>query len=207
MTTLTAMITEIEDDLERSDTAAIRTKILGAIRIIQKERFFFNESRDTTFNTVAGTQDYSAAIVGAEFYEIDGVYITYGSSILDVDPVDYRVIELLRDATNTASVPTKYAYIDGLLCFYPEPDAAYSVRVTGHLKKDAPATDGEADNVWMTDGYDLIKARAMAKLFAERYRDVAGAAIAKTIESDARSALNGETNSKTGTGTVRSTKF
>lgn len=207
MTTLAAMIDEIEDDLERSDTDAIRTKIQAAIRIIQSERFYFNESRDTTFNTAAGTQDYTASDVGEEFYDIDGIYLTYGSSILDVDPVDYRVIELLRGTTNTQGVPTKYAYIDGSLAFYPNPDAVYEVRVTGHLKKAAPAADDTADNVWMTDGYDLIKARAKVKLFAERYRDTEGAAIERAVEQDARDELNRKTNAKTGTGTMRSTKF
>jgi len=202
------MLAEIEDDLERSDTTAIRTKVLGAIRHYQSTRFWFNEGRATTFNTVASQSDYVFGTdISEVFYTVDGAWVTFGTSILEVRKCDYRDLETLLDGNGSESVPTLCAYVDNTLRLYPVPDIAYSVRVTGHEKIDAPASDAEADNPWMVEAYDLIKARAMAKLFAERYRDAEGAAIQRAVEGDALSELRASTNAKTGTGSFRPTQF
>jgi hypothetical protein len=205
---LAAMIADIEDDIERSDTAAIRTKITRAVKHYQSSRFWFNESRDTTFNTVASQSDYTIGTdIPATFYTIDSVWVTFGSDVLEVRKTDYLNLEDLLGGTTTESVPLLHSYVGGLIRLYPQPDTVYSVRVTGHEKIAAPASDAEADNPWMIDAYDLIKARAMAKLFAERYRDAEGAAIQRAVELDALSELQRITNSRTGTGSFRPTQF
>jgi hypothetical protein len=204
-----AMIAEMEDDIDRSDTTAFVNKINAAIRHFQPMRFWFNESRETTFNTTGDQQDYDFdADVGAFFYEVDGVYVTFGGDIIDIKQVDYREIERLRLTTPISSVPTSWAYIgkEGL-AFYPTPDDAYTVRVTGHLKMDAPASDSEADNVWMNEGYDMVMAEAKARLFAQKYRDPEGATIERTVSNDARGDVEGASAGKMGTGSIRPTQF
>lgn len=208
MTTILDMIDEIEEDLERSDTAAIRVKIAGAIRHYQKTRFWFNETRSVTFNTVAAQADYTFnGDIAAEFYTIDAALITQGTNIIDMARGDYRALEILLNGNAANALPTTFAYFGKGARIYPQPDQIYSVRITGHEKIAGPITDVESDNVWMNEGYDLIMARAKAVLYAKRYRDVEGAAIELQAETDALSELNGATNQKTGTGQVRPTKF
>ncbi len=84
MTTKALMIAEIEDDTERSDSTAIGKKINAAIRHYQPRRFWFNESRSVTFNTVAGTDLYTFVTIGTEFYRVDSVAVT-----IDTDDVRY----------------------------------------------------------------------------------------------------------------------
>lgn len=207
MTTRDDMVAEIEDDTERSDSAAIVTKINKAIRYYQGERFWFNESRDTTFSTVIAQTDYAVADLGAEFYEIDGIFVTQGTNILQMRPRDYREIEQLLDGASTSSLPAWYAYVAGALRFYPSPDQVYPVRVTGHIKKAEPAIGAEANNVWMNEGYNLIIARAKAELFAHRWEDPTNAAIMLQAERMAFSELKSKTAGKIGTGSFRPTQF
>lgn len=204
-----AMIAEMEDDTDRSDATAFVNKINAAIRHFQPMRFWFNESRETTFTTTASQQDYDfVSDVGAFFYEVDGVYVTFGGDILDLKQVDYREIERLRLTSPISSVPTSWAYIgkEGL-AFYPTPDDAYATRVTGHLRIEAPASDSEANNVWMNEGYDMVMAEAKARLFAQKYRDTEGATIERTVSTDARSDADSTSAGKMGTGSIRPTQF
>lgn len=208
MSDLATMIAEIEADTERSDTAAIRVKINSSIRHYQPHRFWFNESRDATFNTVVGQTLYGlGSDIPANFYHIDGVWLTVGTNVYEVARTDYRALEQLLDGTSTPNQPTLYSFINGSLRFFPEPNDAYQVRVTGHIKLDAPATDVEANNPWMTQAYDLIMARAKAELYAHRWEDPGFAQLMRIAEEEARSRLVGESAVKTGTGAFVPTQF
>jgi hypothetical protein len=72
---------------------------------------------------------------------------------------------------------------------------------------DAPASDSEADNVWMNEGYDMVMAEAKARLFAQKYRDTEGATIERTVSGDAAGDLEGTSAGKMGTGSIRPTQF
>lgn len=208
MTTRGTMLAEMADDMERSDTDAFTSKINAAIRQYQPKRFFFNEGRNTTFNTVASTDFYAWAAIGVEFYTVDGVFVTdTGGNVLEVRSCDYRELELLADASASENLPTLYAYIAGGLRFYPAPDQAYSVRITGHLKIAAPEADDEAYNPWMTEAYDLIMSRAKAELYAHRYGDPSMAAVMQAAEESALDRLNRASAKKMGTGQFVPTQF
>jgi hypothetical protein len=62
MSTYGEMQTTIADELDRSDLASqIQKAIKTAIKKYQRKRFFFNEARSLTFNTVDGQEFYTAA--------------------------------------------------------------------------------------------------------------------------------------------------
>ncbi len=208
MSTLGAMITEILDDLDRStsETSAVRTKIQAAIRHYQRHRFWFNESRSVTFNAADGTKDYSFATIGTEFYTIDGVFLTNGSQIIELDRTDYTLIEQQADDTSEA-VPSEYGYVAKGLRLHNTPDATYAVRITGHVKLAAPADDAEAGNDWMVEAYDLIKARAKAELYLHRYSMPNDAIAMQAAERSALNSLDGATQEKTGGGYLVATDF
>lgn len=210
MTTQAAMIAEIEDDLERSDTAAIRTKIAASIRHYQKTRFWFNESRDVTFNTVASQIVYgfgAGSDITTEFYRIDGAFLTENTNIHQLRRVDYRPLEVELDGNIDDNRPTAYAYVNRSIRLYPPPNGVYAVRLTGHIRIDPPAADDTADNEWMVEGYDLIKARTKSLLFAVRYMDPTNAAVERQAEADALDMLLGASGAKTGSGCFIPTQF
>lgn len=206
MTTKQNMIDEIESDTERSDTTAIGAKIDAAIRHYQPKRFWFNESRSVTFSTVAGTDEYSFATIGTEFYKIDAALLTNGSSIVELDRVDYLDIEPGQTPTGQG-VPSAYAYIAKAARLSPSPNAIYAIRLTGHIKLVAPQTLVEDDNAWMNEAYSLIMARAKAELYAHRWEDANSAAIMRAAESEYLRVLLGETQDKVALGYLESTDF
>lgn len=208
MTTKATMIAEIESDTERSDSTAIGNKINAAIRHYQPRRFWFNESRSVTFNTVAGTDLYTFVIIGTEFYRVDSVQVTIGTDdVRHLDRMNYVDLAALADNNTDQGEPSDYAYIAKGIRLWRNPDAIYSTRVTGHVKAAAPASDSEADNVWMTEAYDLIMSRAKSELYAHRWEDPNNAAIMREAEMSALRRLQSATMDKVETGYLEATEF
>lgn len=208
MTTKAIMISEIEDDTERSDTTAIGKKIDAAIRHYQPRRFWFNESRSVTFNTVAGTDIYTFATIGTEFYRVDSVQVTISAGdVRFLDRMNYVDLAALANDNTDQGEPSDYAYIDKSIRLWRNPDAIYSTRLTGHVKLAAPANNDEANNAWMTEAYDLIMSRAKAELYAHRWEDPANAAVMQQAEASALRRLDGATLDKVSTGYLEATEF
>jgi hypothetical protein len=213
MTTLAIMLAEIQSDTGRTATAqvtAMRSKISAAIRHYQPKRFWFNETRSATFNTVIGTDTYAfntATTTGAipyEFYKIDGVWVTFAAGdVREMDVEDYALLEADSDSQTANNQPTAYGWVNSALRFDYAPDAVYAVRIAGHLKLAAPLTDGETDNVWMTEAYDLIMCRAKVELYAHKWEDPPNAALMVQAEASALKILQDATYDKERTGYVR----
>lgn len=204
MTTKQAMIAEIESDTERSDTTAIGLKIDAAIRFYQPKRFWFNESRDVTFNTVASTASYSYTTIGTEFYKVDGVFLTNGSEVIDLDRTNYTDLET---ADTGEGVPSRYAYVNRAIRLHQTPDAIYATRMTGHIKIAVPATLETTGNEWFTEAYDLIMAHAKAELYAHRWEDPANASLQQFVAREKLRLLLSATHDDTALGHLEVTDF
>jgi hypothetical protein len=204
MSTKQAMIAEIESDTERSDTTAIGLKIDAAIRFYQPKRFWFNESRDVTFDTVASTASYSYSTIGSEFYKLDGVFLTSGSEVIELCRANYTDLET---ADADTGVPSRYAYVNRALRIHSSPDDVYAVRLTGHIKIAVPATAEEAANAWFTEAYDLIMAHAKAELYAHRWEDPASASVQQVIAAAELQKLLSATHDNVALGHLEATDF
>jgi hypothetical protein len=211
--TKAGMASQIQSDMGRTNAAAITA--IGyaqdtAIRFYQKKRLWFNESRSITFSTVASTDTYTfntettTGTIGAQFYKIDGIWVTVSSTdVREIDIVDYTDLETDADQNTNTDVPEEAAYINRGLRFWPNPAAIYTIRIAGHLKLAAPATDGEADNPWMTEAYDLIMARTKRELYTHRWEDPQNATLMAQAEVEALNLLIGATSDKVRTGYIQ----
>lgn len=216
MTTRDAMKTEILDDLDRSSSAdgtRVLAAISSAIKFYQPKRFFFNESRSTTFTTTAADWDYtfgSGGDITQEFYRIDLAVLEEASADYVLTRRDYRDIERLNDGSATSNRPYNYAYVDQQLVLYPIPDDTYTIRLTGHIKYAEPAADATAGNEWFTEAYELIRSRAKAYLYAHVYpnpENLQLAAVMKMAEKEALSSLMSATHDKVSLGCIEPTDF
>lgn len=210
MTTLAFLKEEIADDLERTDLdSQIASEITRAIRHYQNKRFYFNETRDETFSTVAAQKLYSSADDTAipKFIEIDQIYVMDGDEPVELERISPKQWELETADTGDTGIPTSFTYFNRSIGLSPIPDDAYTVRIVGHIMKDAPATDGEADNVWMTEAFDLIRARVCVKIGQRKTRDGDLVNMARADEVEELSRLTGETAIRTGTGFITPTEF
>jgi len=207
MTTLALLKTRIATDLDRDDlTTEIGEAITDAIRYYRAKRFYFNETRSQTFNTIAGQIWYgvSDAAFIPLIKKIDGVYITVSGQRRLLERVDPETFELISDDSGANGDPYSYTYYNQQLGLYPVAGSAYEIRVTGVISLAAPSTDAEADNAWMTEAFELIRCRAKAYLQVHRLGDPQAAAVTAAAEGQAFSQLVSETVRQTGTGIIRS---
>lgn len=202
------MKSRISDELARSDlTSQIAFAITDAIEAYQPERFYFNESRGVTLTTVSGTQDYTAlsgdASLVKDIYQIDHVHITIGNTVDELDYIDPQEFDLISDNGAWTGQPYGYTIYNNTLRLLPEPNDAWTVRISAHIKKAVPATDGEASNVWMTDAERLIRSRAKYELALHVLRDTELASTLASAVTESFDILKGTSNMKTGTSTIR----
>lgn len=213
MSTQTALKAQIVNDIRnRSDlTTQIAYCIADAITHWQRERFFFNETRSSTFTTVADQASYTSSDDAdiPKFYKIDFVTLTdSGGIVYELERIDHEDMEHIQFTGTSSGRPYAYSYFAETFWLYPIPDVStYTIRPVGHIELAAPASDGEANNAWMTKAYDLIRYTAEERLFRDILIDTERAAIARTGKEEALLKLLAWSSKKTATGMIKATTF
>ena len=211
MTTLNALAAEIADDLNRSDLSSqISTAIERAIDHYRQTRFYWNETRDSTFVTVDGQARYTSSDDAdiPLFFQIDEVFVNDGTRERELQLYSPARMEyLLGETTPAENVPYAYAYYDRSFWLYPVPGAVYTVRPLGAIEKASPATGTEAGNVWFVDAYELVHCRAKLYLAVHTLKDTELALTMKAAERNALSQLTSATGKRVSTGRLTATAF
>lgn len=175
MTTLTIMKARIASEIRRSNVSdAIASAITTAIEAYQKDRFSFNETRAFTITTVASQEFYTSsddADLG-NIIKFDYVKLFLGDTPYDLHPEPPERIELLSKNGTQINQPLAYCWYGNALRLCPVPNTAYTIRIACVKKVAAPATDGEADNPWMTTAERLIRCRAKYELYAHVLKEL-----------------------------------
>ncbi len=187
MTTLATLKTEIADDLGRSDlTDAIADAITAAIAYYQKENLFFKENHTASFSTVADQVYYSSSDDSdiGNVIDLDAVLCRISNNDYTLTPLDIHTFEVLNDANVSSGAPSRYVWHAEQVGLYPPPDTVYTVYLIGSFKVAAPASDSEADNDWMTEGYELIRARAVSQLAKFKTQDFELSAIMQAAANE-----------------------
>jgi hypothetical protein len=201
--TLGAMKQRIAREIRRSDIDDdIAAAIGDAIVAYEDERFYFNETRTFTFNTVADQARYDSGDVAdlANILKFDYV-------MMRLNGTDYTLHqespEFFDDLVNaTANQPSYFGWYGEEFLLYPTPNDAYAIRIGCVRKVAAPADDTEEDNPWMTKAERLIRNRAKAELYAHcvEIRDSKMAAEFMTLADEALEQLIDRTVRLTKTG-------
>jgi hypothetical protein len=160
---------------------------------------------------VASTDTYrfgAGLEITTEFYRIDGAWITIAAEdVRELTRRNYTDLEGTADNNTDEGEPSDYAFINEAIRLWRNPDAIYSVRLMGHIKVAAPASDAETGNAWMVEGYDLIMSRAKAELYAHRWEDPGNAQLMRVAEMDALSRLQSASMDMVENGYLESTEF
>lgn len=194
----------IADDLARGDlTTQIATEIQNAIYRWQTERFYFNELRTLTFNTVAAQEFYSSSDNPyiPNLLDIDSIVATASGSTYTLTPRSYRWMEDIFSTSSITGQPTDYAYYGQQIRMYPTPDAVYPCRISALVRLTALSGDSDS-NAWTTaaDAQDLIRFEAERRIYMAIIRDEAKAALSTEMRDSALMRLRGETERRLGTG-------
>jgi hypothetical protein len=207
MATLGEMKARIARETTRDDLlddGTIAAEITSAVNYYRADRFWFNEKRSqVVFNSVVGQTDYGAAAHPdiPHLIRIDYMTATWpGDGAVNVtycSPLDMDI--LLSNPPFSAARPYKFSYYEQVLRIYPEPDRIYPIRIAGVVRVNAPATDVEANNPWMTEAEELIRARAKRNLYLNSMLGTEATQVAamKALEDEALIRLKRETSSRT----------
>jgi len=214
MRNLNDMITAIADELDdRHDEyrLPIQRAIFAALRFCAREPFYFNQTRDVVFNTVAGQAWYDAthhSSIG-NLAGLDAVICQRGSSgqawlLTRENPKKLEIF----DQSGVGGRPQKFCYFGQKLRLYPRPnDDGYQIRLQLNPQRFEEITDANQDHVWFIEAGDLIFARAKYELYKNIIKDAVSAAASLTDFHEQLQVLREETSRRRGRGLVNSTLF
>jgi hypothetical protein len=186
MSTYQNLQDRIADELKRADlTSQIALEIQSAIAYYQGTRFYFNERRDVTFNTVASQEFYTSSDIAnlTLIQEFDAVTVTVNGNRFHVRHFPYQELEISSVTTTTLGEPNYYSFYAQQLRLYPIPQQVYAVRISGLFQVAAPSA-GSDSNAWTNDAEELIRASAKKRVCLNYLLDTDQAAIYKGIETD-----------------------
>lgn len=179
MTTLATMKSRIASELRRSNiTTQIASAIETAIESYRHERFWFSETREITFDTVANQWQYDSsdnANLGL-ILRWDYVLAQIGDEYYTLMPMSPEQIETLNGAGDFLGQPLNWGFYNDQFLIYPIPVDVYPIRIGGMIAKASPAADDEAGNPWMTSAEKLIRCRAKFELYTHVLMDAVQAA-------------------------------
>ena len=214
MATLADLRSAISDDIDDTTgeySAQITSAIQAAIRYCERKNFYFTQSRTITFSTVAAQQFYGAAdnSLIPSLVQITDMWSEDSSGRrFIISQEEENELEYLSDNSASSGRPYAYAYFAQQIRLYPVPDsAAYTIRVqVGAYKLTQLSADSDT-NVWLTEGYDMIKARAKYILAKDTVKDATIAAEALNDFNDQMRVLSDETSRRGATGEIEATCF
>jgi hypothetical protein len=175
MTTLGTIKAEMASILKRGDlTTEIGEAVAHVIAELQNEPLWFKETKTATFTCVADQVYYTTAddadipLMGA----FADLHIRISNNDYSLRRIrDIGEFEALNDGNVSSGQPYAFIFYAQSIGLYPPPDDTYTVTMYGSYDVAAPATDGEASNVWMTKAYRLVMYRALAWLNRVRIRN------------------------------------
>ena len=190
------MRNRILDELvnESLTAAQVNNAINSAIAHYQRERFYFNESRSETFATVASQEFYGTSDNAniPNLSKIDNLTITVNGNRYPLVNKEWDWIDRISVTTTATGQPTDYSYYNQQIRLYPIPDAVYTIRISGLIRTTALSADGDT-NAWLTDGEEMIRARAKWDLAMNVIWAQDIAAMSAEVELGAKRALDKET--------------
>jgi hypothetical protein len=211
------MRARIASEIRRQNISSlIDDAIATAIGELEAERFYFNESREVTFDTVASQAFYTEADSAwiPRIRKFDYAFVYLGDQPYPLGQESPEQIEwLAMNGTNTGQ-PLQFSFYNEKIQLYPTPPEVYTIRFGALIQMPAPEEDDEADNPWMTKAEKLVRCYAKHELYQHVLLDLEKAALFHPENEmgptgQARKVLKSKTNNLTqmGNWSVTPTRF
>lgn len=204
-TSLGDMADRIADELVRPDLRAshIPLAVNDAIKEAATNRFWFNEVRGLTFNTVPGRDFYDNADYFQLAYlsRIDTLWLIINGQRWNMQPTNALAIaEWQQGQTTLTGEPSHYARYGNGIRLWMVPRETWAVYIDG-ITSFAPLSSDSDTNPYISEGERYIRALAKANLLEGVIRDFEQADRQwQLVEREKRSLLS-ETANQTATNT------
>ncbi|EJF79052.1 hypothetical protein MCO_00536 [Bartonella sp. DB5-6] len=211
--TFSHMVVLIQDEID--DTTAeysvqIQDSILTALRLCEREPFFFNEKREVMFKTQSGKTWY-----GQEegiFFESEKALalVLLGTHTPTQRQLSFKSFEVLQQQYGLPSsqgIPLFYTYHDQKIGLFPTPQQVETVRLFYAPVRLGDKQMREEDNPWLIHAFDLIKARAKYELYKNILKDPEYAAVSFRDFQEQLQALRFETSRRKASSTILPMRF
>lgn len=207
--TMADAIADDIDDTQGEYVSQIQTAISAAIRYCERDPYYFNETRDVTFQTVSGQEWYGSETDTqiSRLVRIQDLYLESATIERRWLTRTYNEdLEILADNSAERGEPYCWTYYAQKIRLYPIPgDAIYTVRLQLGPYRLTPIQQTDDTNAWFTEAYDMVKARAKYILAKDTLKDAVVAAEALNDYNDLQSALKAETSRRKATGSIKVT--
>lgn len=208
------MMTVIADEIDDTTgeyTPQIQNCIFAAIRFCERDIYYFNETRDVTFQTVAGRGWYDKSDNPNihTLVRIVAAYCEDGSgNRTELRRAMPEEMERISSGSSSAGQPYMFTYFDQKIRLLPAPDSAeYTIRLQLGSYRLADIKSSTDSNAWFTEAFDMIKARAKYQLYKDFLKDANLAVAALNDFNEEQAALSAETSRRIGRGTIIGTAF
>src|SRR5882757_359245 len=172
MGTLAQLKARIASDLTRDDLASqIANVVSDSLKFYARERFWFNQSRNLTFNTAIGQAAYGVADLAIipNIVRIDALYLPQNQSITPLDRYEPDDFEVIAGGMSGGGKPTAYTCVDNTIRLWPTPGAVTPMRLHAFYRLPDLA-DGDS-NAWTDDAEELVRSHAKMLLYMDVLED------------------------------------
>ncbi|MBX4336458.1 hypothetical protein [Bartonella raoultii] len=209
--TFADMVTLIQDEIDDTTaeyTVQIQDSIEIALRLCQRELFFFNEKKQEIFKTQSGKTWY-----GQE----DGVVLESERALQAVflgtqaeTQLFFKSAELLQQQYGVRpiqGIPLFYTVLEHKIGLFPTPKEVEIVRLSYDIYRLRDKTSRLEEDPWLFYAFDLIKARAKYELYKNILKDPEYAAVSFRDFQEQVQALRIETSRRRASSNILPTRF
>lgn len=196
------------DDTTNEYNEEIARAVFTAIRLYEREPFYFNESRLTTFMTRPrcawyGADDASEIALAGGIRE---VFIHAQGQIRRLQQASAGTLECFSEVDHLGA-PHNFALFNDQMRLYPTPDAIYVVRLYLSPARLDDITDSTTPSAWFSEAFDLIKAQAKYQFYKDILKDAEAATAARMDVDEQYRALIRETSRRKNVTLIEPTGF
>ncbi|WP_354190602.1 hypothetical protein [Bartonella silvatica] len=206
---MVALIQDEIDDTTDEYSVQIQDSIFTALRLCEREPFFFNEKKQVMLKTQRGKTWYGqeeGVLIESE-KALESVIL--GNNDLTKRPLLFKSFEALQKQYGeqpSQGRPLFYTCLDQKIGLFPTPEQVESVYLFY-----APLRCGNEqvreEGPWWTHAFDLIKARAKYELYKNILKDPEYAAVSFSDFQEQLQALRCETSRRKGASKILPMRF
>ncbi|EJF74109.1 hypothetical protein HWV54_02815 [Bartonella alsatica] len=194
---MVALIQDEIDDTTAEYSTQIQDSIFTALRLCEREPFFFNEKRQVTFKTQSGKTWYGqeVGIVIESEKVLESVLVgTYPATQMQLLFKSVEALQQQYGLQPPQGTPLFFTCFDQKIGLFPTPQQVETVCLFYAPVRVGDEQVMEKDNPWLIYAFDFIKARAKYELYKNILKDPEYAAASFRDFQEQLQALRFETS-------------